>query len=507
MPEFLHIIPRLTPGGAGRSLVELITRRRGIGERVDRVIALAPSDRTIAQRLRALGADVMTGADPAFVDRAIGASDLVVLHFWNSPDMFALMSRKWPAARVLLWSKVFGAHAPQILSESVLRFADLVAFTASSSAEVPAIAAALAGPPPVAWATLPAIADFSRVESVVTVAHDGFAVGYIGTVDYAKMHPDFVALHAAIAIPGLRVVVCGEGAAVDDIRRRAQALGRDDLFDLRGQVDDIGSVLAELDVFGYPLCTDTYATSEKSLQEAMLCGLPVVAFPHGGVRDFVVDGETGVLVGNAAAYARAIERLHRDPAERVRLGHNAAAVVRERFAPQDLADRFTEHCAMLLDGPRRERAPLDRRHAPAQATPGAALFLTSLAQAAECFETSIAGHHLDAILAADRAIAGASPVLVNAGGGGILHYRASFPDDPWLRLWSGLVLERQGRSAVAVAEYRRAIELGCAHWRVQAYLCRAARRLPSPSIAAAALRAALRLGGGEAVDLVLADPA
>ena len=507
MPEFLHVSPRLTPGGPGRSLFEFIKRVRGLPDRTDRVIALAPSERTIAQQLRALGVEVMTNADRVIVDDAIGASDLVMLHFWNSPEMFALMSRPWPAARVLLWARVFGAHAPQILSAPVLRFADRVAFTTPSSATVPAIAQALDGPPPITWTTLPSISDFARVEAVVPRAHDGFTVGYIGTVDYAKMHPDFVALHAAIAIPGLRVVVCGEGQAMDDIRRRARSIGRSDLFDLRGQVDDIGSVLAELDVFGYPLCADTYATTERSIQEAMLCQLPVVVFPHGGLRDAVVDGETGVVVANAEAYVRAIERLHRDPMERTRLGRHAAAAVRARFAPQALADRVVDHCAELLDGPRRQRAPLDRGTSVVAATSGAALFLTSLAHAGGHFEISIAGDDVDGALAADRAIAAASPVLVNAGGCGILHYRAAFPDDPWLRLWSGLVLEHQDRVALALAEYRRAIELGCAHWRVQAYLSRVARRLPSTAIAEQALQAALRLGGGDAVGRVLEDPA
>lgn len=507
MPEVLHIIPRLTPGGPGRSLVEFIKRVRGRSGRTDRVIALAPSDRTVAQQLRALGAEVATNADREIVDDAIGASDLVILHFWNSPEMIALMSRPWPAARVLLWARVFGAHAPQILSAPVLRFADRVAFTTPSTATVPAIAQALTGPPPIAWTTLPSISDFSRVEAVVPRARDGFAVGYIGTVDYAKMHPDFVALHAAIAIPGLRVVVCGEGQAVDDIRRRARSIGRADLFDLRGQVDDIGSVLAEIDVFGYPLCADTYATTERSIQEAMLCRLPVVVFPHGGVRDAVVDGETGVVVADAQAYVRAIERLHGDPMERARLGRNAAAAVHERFAPQVLVDRVVDLCADLLDEPRRNRAPLDPCQVKVAATPGATLFLTSLADAAGPFEISVAGGDDNRVLAADLAIAAASPVLVNAGGGGILHYRASFPDDPWLRLWSGLVLERQGRAALALAEYRRAIELGCAHWRVQAYLSRVARRLSSTAIAEQALQAALRLGGEDAVGRVLADPA
>src|SRR5690606_11006657 len=72
----------------------------------------------------------------------------------------------------------------------------------------------------------------------------------------------------------------------------------------------------------------------------------------------------------------------------------------------------------------------------------AAPFVTSLQSAAD-----------GEILEAESRIAAASPVLADPASGGVLHYRRTCPDDPYLRLWSGLILEQQGRGALAIAEY------------------------------------------------------
>ena len=59
-----------------------------------------------------------------------------------------------------------------------------------------------------------------------------------------------------------------------------------------------------------------------SILEAMAAGLPVVASDVGGVRELVVDGETGLLVAPAddEALARALGRLLADAELRRRMG-------------------------------------------------------------------------------------------------------------------------------------------------------------------------------------------
>jgi glycosyltransferase involved in cell wall biosynthesis len=49
--------------------------------------------------------------------------------------------------------------------------------------------------------------------------------------------------------------------------------------------------------------------------EAMACGTPVIAFPEGSAHEALADGETGFIVDDEEAMARAAGRLDRiDPA-------------------------------------------------------------------------------------------------------------------------------------------------------------------------------------------------
>lgn len=67
--------------------------------------------------------------------------------------------------------------------------------------------------------------------------------------------------------------------------------------------------------------------------EAMRCGLPVVAFNAGGIREWLIDGWNGFLVPwmNRHRYAAAVEMLLRDKALARRLGEHGRQWVGERF--------------------------------------------------------------------------------------------------------------------------------------------------------------------------------
>jgi glycosyltransferase involved in cell wall biosynthesis len=67
--------------------------------------------------------------------------------------------------------------------------------------------------------------------------------------------------------------------------------------------------------------------------EAMALGRPVIATRGGGPSEIIEPGESGILMDpeNPEILAEAIRRLCDDPAERLRLGQNAAARVRSQF--------------------------------------------------------------------------------------------------------------------------------------------------------------------------------
>jgi glycosyltransferase involved in cell wall biosynthesis len=71
----------------------------------------------------------------------------------------------------------------------------------------------------------------------------------------------------------------------------------------------------------------------RSLIEAMAYGIAPVVTDCGGSPEIVVDGECGIVVPvrDAAALARAIARLHENPALRRQLGTAARARIANDF--------------------------------------------------------------------------------------------------------------------------------------------------------------------------------
>ena len=196
---------------------------------------------------------------------------------------------------------------------------------------------------------------------------------------------------------------------------------------------------------------DTYATSELSLREAMSAGVPPVVFPYGGIPDLVEDGRTGLVVTSEDEYVAAVERLARDPDTRRRLGQAAAEFIRSQFSMAAGGRRFDAVYQALLQAPKQERVLAG----PGLDAPPAARFVAALGAAAPEFGRSLVGPDADA----ERHIAAVSTLLVS-GEGGVMHYRNTYPDDPYLRFWAGLVLLGQGRTDGARREFQAAVERG-----------------------------------------------
>jgi glycosyltransferase involved in cell wall biosynthesis len=86
--------------------------------------------------------------------------------------------------------------------------------------------------------------------------------------------------------------------------------------------------------------------------EAAACGLPVVARAEGGVRESVVDGETGLLVDHDEALAPAIARLLDDESLARRMRVAARAHVEKTWTVEAAVDRLE---AELVDVVERRR--------------------------------------------------------------------------------------------------------------------------------------------------------
>ncbi|MFG3533022.1 glycosyltransferase family 4 protein [Streptomyces sp. NPDC047917] len=164
-------------------------------------------------------------------------------------------------------------------------------------------------------------------------------VGYVGRLAPEK-HVELLA--AACALPGIRVVVVGDGPSGASLRTAlpgAVLLGR-------RTGDDLARIFASLDVFVH---TGPYETFCQTVQEAMACALPVIAPAAGGPLDLVDHGRTGLLVPplDARAVADAVGALAADPARAAAYGAAGRAAVEGRTW-QAVGDQLLDHYDEVL---------------------------------------------------------------------------------------------------------------------------------------------------------------
>lgn len=468
--KILHIIPRMIGGGPERSVLALASEMAGIaGSAYEHVMVVldVPIAKALLLRARRLGIKVVVRPDRAVLDRHIIDADVVLVHYWNHPNLLSLLQeQKLPPARLVLHSRVLGLTAPQVLSGEIGCFGDaLVLTTEASMKSAGALAARTAGKPVV---VLPAIADMRRLDGFTRRPSDSCVVGYLGAVNDAKMHPHFAQMAASITNPSVRFLICGGGGGEAKLRRDIDALGVGSRTEIIGPVEDIRPVLERMDIFGYPLAEQTYATSEQALQEAMWVGLPPVVFPYGGIRHLVENERTGLVAQTEKEYAEAIDRLATDASLRLCLGREAQKFARQNFDPARRAKATIAFLDEVASWPRRDRSPLKGGH-------GAAGFLAALGDLSGPFAASYAGPSalitdLD-VERADHLIANSHASLAR-GEGGVIHYRNAALDDAHLRLWSGLIAEQTGDFAQARAEYEAAFRLGLSDVRPSRYMDR-----------------------------------
>lgn len=175
-----------------------------------------------------------------------------------------------------------------------------------------------------------------------SLAPDGETlVGYVGRVATEKR----VHLLGQLAgLPGVRLVVVGDGPACDELRANvpdAAFLGM-----LSGV--ELARAVASLDVFVH---TGAHETFCQAAQEALASGVPVVAPAAGGLLDLIQPGRTGLLYppddsdAARAALRSAVRSLAADPALRLTMATEARGSVLHRGWNRIFDDLVHQHYA------------------------------------------------------------------------------------------------------------------------------------------------------------------
>lgn len=312
----LHIAAHLG-GGAGKAIA-------GAADAGDTVILLEQPQKTawahVAERK---GVRVVVQPKSWDFKSSIREADLVIIHWWGHPLMVRFLAELPElSCRLALYSHVNGCVYPY-LPFSFLHEFDSILFTTPYSYENPL------------WNK----SEKTEVESRSVVVYgmgefeperltpwDSYAirdcleVGYIGTLNYAKLNPDFVKYcEAAADLTGnIRFVLAGELA--EDVRHDISRSRIADKFEYVGYVENAEEFYRRIDVLGYLLNGYNFATTENVLLEAMAYAVPVVALNQGVERHVLGNGRGGCLVEGIEEYAETIFRLYCSERERRALG-------------------------------------------------------------------------------------------------------------------------------------------------------------------------------------------
>jgi glycosyltransferase involved in cell wall biosynthesis len=154
-------------------------------------------------------------------------------------------------------------------------------------------------------------------------------------------------IDAMAAVAPAHLAIAGDGDLAGELRERALRAGVAHRVHFIGNVpqDEVGRWFGAADVVAIPSVRDDSGNVDglpNTALEALASGTAVVATAAGGLGSVIVDDRTGALVPerDAAALARAIAALLRDPERRARLGAAGRDAVSGRYGWPAAAERF-----------------------------------------------------------------------------------------------------------------------------------------------------------------------
>lgn len=150
-----------------------------------------------------------------------------------------------------------------------------------------------------------------------------------------KDHRMFLRAAARVraVVPDAAFVIAGEGELMPSLRDLAADLGIADDVHFIGRCDDVASLLFASHIGALSSKAEGFA---NAILEYMAAGLPVVATDVGGVREAIVEGETGHIVASGddeAMAARIFQVLSNDENARL-MGARGRAIVSEKFSSE-----------------------------------------------------------------------------------------------------------------------------------------------------------------------------
>jgi len=265
----------------------------------------------------------------------IAEADIVLVHWYNHQMLKELFSKPVPDCRLVFW-----CHANQPTTPNILAYPDRFIDVSP-----------IQGRGEYIWST----GDMARFREIQPIKHKGFNIGYVGTVDYKKIHPSFKEMCQEIDIPGVTFILVGKNGFPFIVNENK---GKRIYNAIRGQVDDVAPYLAEMDVFGYPLRADHYGTCEQVLGEAMSAGIVPVVMANPAEMSIVKHGYNGLVSLTESEYVDNIKLLYDNKKLRAELSENARESAQITYSTETMISNWDRVFSEMILKPKTKKGVL-----------------------------------------------------------------------------------------------------------------------------------------------------
>jgi glycosyltransferase involved in cell wall biosynthesis len=138
---------------------------------------------------------------------------------------------------------------------------------------------------------------------------------------------------------GLRLAIVGAGPLREEVQQILRDADMEDRLWMPGVRGDVAEVLRSLDCFVLPSLSEG---TSCTLQEAMACGIPLLATDVGGNRQVLADGALGVLVPSESVphMKDALEQIWKDRGYASPESSTGPAYIKKHFALDLVLNRY-----------------------------------------------------------------------------------------------------------------------------------------------------------------------
>ncbi len=173
-------------------------------------------------------------------------------------------------------------------------------------------------------------------------------IGAVGRVyNKVKRFSDIIEAMSSLSAPQLKLILIGSGPDLEFLKEQVSKLGLQDQVSFLGYQADPNPYYDLMDIFCVPSLQEGFGLVAV---EAMFHHLPVIATKVGGLKEIVIDGQTGYLINpnSPSELALKLKSLVQNPDLRKELGSNGYQRAKSNYSTQQYVGNLEGLYSKLL---------------------------------------------------------------------------------------------------------------------------------------------------------------